>query len=170
MFRLTTRNGERGQAVILATLSLILSLGIVGFVVDIGWGYFRKIAVRTAAQAAATAAAVAASTQTGFTCGLNVPCPAETACPATPSSPPSDYMQAGCLYAKQNGFVNSGRQYVTYEANTTSYLGMSPAYRVSFTVTEDLPQLFSSVLGHRWARVASKATSGIFLQPQGACI
>jgi hypothetical protein len=167
------RSSQRGQSAIFATLSLVLSMGLIGMVVDVGWAYFTRIAAKTAAEAAASAATVAASSETGFTCGLNVPCFAnDTACPATPTSPPSDIIQTGCLYAKQNGYVNSGRQTVVYRAATDSspVTGVSPAYSVSFTVSESVPQLFSAVLGKQWATVSARATSGIFLMPQGACI
>src|SRR5262245_56468764 len=99
----------RGQAAILATLGLVTTLGSVSLVMDMGWAYYRKTNAMVAAEAAAIGAATAASVQTGFTCGLNVTCTESyTACPASPTSPPSDYLQSGCLYAKTNGFVNSG--------------------------------------------------------------
>src|SRR2546427_402181 len=104
--QLINRRKTRGQAAIFATLSLLVSLGTVGLVVDVGWGYFRKQAAKTAADSAATAAvmaAVAATTSVGYTCGLTVSCVTDTACPASPTTPPSDALQSGCLYAKQNG-------------------------------------------------------------------
>jgi hypothetical protein len=96
----------------------------------------------------------------------------ETACPETPVKPPSDALQAGCLYAKNNGFVNGGRQTVTYSAGTSSgpVTGVNPAYWVSYTVKESIPQLFSAVLGKNWGQVAARTTTGVFLDPFGACI
>jgi hypothetical protein len=172
MKHFASRNKTRGQAAVFATMSLVVTFGLIGMVVDIGWAYWRKIALRTAAESAAVASAMAASSQTGFTCGLTVPCPAQTACPALPTTPPSDVMQNGCLYAAKNGFRNSGRQTVTYTAVTDAspVAGVDPAYAVSFTVSESLPQLFSAVMGHGWAHVSARATAGVFLMPQGACI
>jgi len=77
-----------------------------------------------------------------------------------------------CLYAKQNGYLNTGRQSVTYASNTSGapVSGINPTYWVSFTVSERLPQLFSAVLGQYWAQVSSRATAAVFLDPFGACI
>ena len=173
---LSNRKRTRGQAALFATMSLVVSLGMIGLVVDSGWGYFRKQAARSAAEAAsmgAVMAAVAATPSVGYTCGLTVPCYSDAqACPASPTTPPSTVLQNGCLYAKTNGFLNSGNQTVTYRSGTTSspVTGVNPAYWISFTVTESKRQLFSSVLGRTWGRVSARSTTGIFLDPQGACI
>jgi hypothetical protein len=176
MFRhLFNRRKTRGQAALFATMSLVVSLGAVGLVVDTGWAYWRKQAARAAAESASTAAvmaAVAATTSVGYTCGLTVSCVDPTACPAAPTAPPSTVLQSGCLYAQANGFVNTGNQTVTYRSGTTGspVPGVSPAYWISFTVTENNRQLFSSVLGKTWGQIQARSTSGIFLDPQGACI
>jgi Flp pilus assembly protein TadG len=52
---------RRGQAAIFLTLSLVVTVGMVGMVVDFGWAYWRKTICKSAAQAAALAA-VKAST------------------------------------------------------------------------------------------------------------
>src|SRR5215813_10084383 len=105
MFPFNTRKGQRGQTIILTTMTLMVSFGLLGFVVDIGWAYFKRTSARTAAEAAATAAVVYASTAPNWTCGTTVACATtSTACPASPTTPPSDALQSGCLYAKQNGF------------------------------------------------------------------
>src|SRR5579884_3946702 len=102
-------DAERGQAAIMVTLSLVVTLGLLGLVVDIGWAYWRKEACATAADSAVLAAARYVSANSSFTCGSGgVTCQSDTACPASPSSPPTTNIGAGCLYAKQNGFVNSG--------------------------------------------------------------
>src|SRR5256885_10134042 len=44
-----------GQAGILMVLSLTLLFGVLGLAVDIGWGYFKRQAAQTAADAAALA-------------------------------------------------------------------------------------------------------------------
>src|SRR6266436_528876 len=94
------RRNTRGQAALFATMSLVVALGTIGLVVDSGWGYYRKSAAKTAAESASTAAvmaAVAATTSVGYTCGLTVTCVSSTACPASPTTPPSSSLQSGCL-------------------------------------------------------------------------
>jgi uncharacterized membrane protein len=78
----TSRVGERGQPIVLFTLTLPVMLGMLGLVVDLGWAYFRKEACKTAADSAAMAAAVAAYGSANLTCGSGVACQSETACPA----------------------------------------------------------------------------------------
>jgi hypothetical protein len=171
--------GERGQALILITLSLVATFGLLGLVVDIGWAHFRREAAKTAAQAAASGAAMAASVANGYSCHESdtaAPCRVDWACPDSPVKPPGDSLEAGCLYAKLNGFSNANpRQRVVMSSNISTAAaspapGTAPTYWVSATVTESLPQLFSSVLGHQWAQVQARSTTGIFLQPKGACI
>ena len=163
---------HRGQAVIFISLSLVPMLGILGLIVDIGWAYWRREAARTAAQSAAVAAAMIASRAANFNCGSGVSCAApDTACPVNPSPATSAFM-AGCLYARQNGFTATGRQNVVYQANTSSppVAGITPAYWVSYTVSETIPTLFSAVLGQNWMQIKSRGTAAVFAQPTGACI
>src|SRR5689334_12774058 len=118
MERRRRNDTQRGQAAVMVTLSIIPTLALLGLVVDVGWGYYRKEAARIAAQAAATAAATVVANADITTCNAhNVTCQNATACPASPVLVASDNMSNGCLYAKQNGFVNSGLQTVTMEAH-----------------------------------------------------
>ncbi len=55
------RNRCSGQAALMITISLPVTLGLIGLVVDVGWAYYREEACRTAAQSAAFAAAMAAN-------------------------------------------------------------------------------------------------------------
>src|SRR5579872_5751147 len=104
---------QRGQVAIMVTLSLPVSLGLLGLVVDIGWANWRKEACRGAAQSAAMAAAVAAKAAGTYTVQ------ADTACPSTLSA--SVPLQAGCMYAVQNGFTNgASRRTVSMAAGTSS--------------------------------------------------
>src|SRR5277367_4449026 len=105
---------RRGQALVLATLSLFMLFGIMGLAVDLGWSYYRKQVAQTAADSAALAAAVTAENSSGtniITCGsYNVVCQATaTACP-TVTGTPANNIQSGCVYAKANGFTNAGTQ------------------------------------------------------------
>ena len=168
---------RRGQAALLITLSLVPIVGMLGLVVDIGYAYYRKVLAKTAAQSATIAAIMAVQSASSWgTCNSNgLTCQNATACPASPSTPPSNNIMNGCLYAKQNGFVNSGNQTVTMEAHgpdgtTPPGTTISPAYWVSTTITENLPQLFSAVLGKTSAKVAVRSISAVFLSAAGACI
>lgn len=102
---------RRGQALVMATMSLFMLFGVMGLAVDLGWSYYRKQVAQTASDAAALAAAVVAENSSGnnvITCGqYNVDCQAATAC-ATITGTPANNIQNGCLYAKANGFTNSG--------------------------------------------------------------
>lgn len=173
---LANRRTRSGQAAIMVTLTLPLTLGLVGMVVDMGWAYWREEACRTAAQAAAFASAMAANKASNQTCGSGVSCTTSyTACPSNPTSPPSSVVQNGCLYAKANGFTtggNNGRQNVLYGANTTNspVSGVTPAYWVRFVVAEKIPTLFSAVLGQPWMVVSARSTGGAFSSSGGGCI
>lgn len=184
---------ERGQALVMIVVSSILLFAAVGLVVDSGWARFRQQAAQAAADAAALAAAQAvvssgAGTTQGFnspsiatptctpTCGSGgVACQAETACPASPTTPPTNNIQAGCLYAKANGFSTGGNQNVTVTANTTSPPPNNPHvtvnYWVTAKVTETQTQLFSAVLGNRFMNPGAHSTAAIMPGPGGGgCI
>ncbi len=171
-------NTRKGQAAIFMTMSLLVLLGLMGLVVDVGWAYWRKEAAKTAAQSAAYGAIKYLDYNNLSACGVaGFVCQNATACPASPASPPTTAMGAGCLYAKQNGFINSGQQNVTMEAHgpdgvhSPAATGTSlPIYWVSYTVTEHIPQLFSAVLGQQWNTVTGRATAAIFSRPSDACI
>ncbi len=154
-------------------MSLVVIMGLLGFVVDFGWAYWRREACRTAAQSAASAAAIAVLDKTPPACTTpGITCQAATACAASPTSPPATNIDNGCLYAKQNGFVNAGRQSVTIEANSGAppVPGVSPNYWVRVTISESLPQTFSAVLGQPLGRVTARSTTGVFAAPANACI
>jgi len=158
------------------SLSLVPTLGMLGLVMDIGWAYYRKMAAKTAADSAVIASVMAVQGASDWsTCNANgLTCQVATACPAAPALPGNNMIN-GCLYAKQNGFVNSGRQTVTMTAHgpdgiAPPGLSVTPAYWVSATVTESEPQLFSAVLGKTSAQVAARSTSAVFLAASGACI
>lgn len=161
------------------TLTLPMTLGMIGLVVDVGWSYWRAEACRTAAQAAAMAAVMQAMSASDLTCGSGVACTSSAStyvqCPSSPSSPPSNNLQAGCLYAQSNGFTlggNGSRQNVQYAAYTSGspVSGSTPSYWVRFVAAEKIPTLFTAVLGKTWMLVSSRATSAIFKPASGACV
>lgn len=168
-----------GQAALMVTISLPVTLGMVGLVVDVGWSYWRAEACRTAAQAAAMAAAMQAMSASDLTCGSGVACTSSASsyaqCPSNPSSPPANNLQAGCLYAQSNGFTlggNGSRQNVQYAAYTSSspVAGSTPSYWVRFVTAEKVPTLFTAVLGKTWMLVSSRSTAAVFKPPSGACV
>ena len=148
-------------------LALMTMLGALGLVTDLGWAYFRKQAAKAAAEAAALAAAQAALQSAGgnVTCAsTGVACQSPTACPNPIPNPPTNDLQSGCLYAKDNGFAVAagGRQNVTIAAGTgtpSTVSGVNSSYWVTVRATESLPQLFSAVLGNRVGMVAARATA-----------
>ncbi|HEY1238987.1 MAG TPA: pilus assembly protein TadG-related protein [Bryobacteraceae bacterium] len=149
---------------IFVTVTLVPLLGLVGFVTDFGWAYWRREACQTAAEAAAEAAALAAKAAGTYTVV------AETECPATPSS--GTPWQVACLYATANGFTNgSNRQTVKVSAGTSSapVSGISPGYWITTTVSENMPTLFSAVLGHSAMKVSARATSAVYAA-SGGCV
>ena len=172
--KLRSKNdSRRGQAAIMMTMSIVVTLGLLGMVVDMGWAYWRKQAAKTAADAAVMGAVMSVANIHSFTCSTpDVVCQSDTACPADPVSPPANLMQSGCLYAKQNGFRNYDRQTVTMAGNIglSPVTGVQPSYWVSATVTEKQPMLFSAILGQQWAFLRARSTAGIFTHPAGACI
>ena len=95
---------------------------------------------------------------------------AETACSVTPTN--STNLGSGCLYAKQNGFVNQGNQIVTMQAGSgrLPINGVVADYWIIATVGENIPQLFSAVLGSPWAKVRARSVAAVYKPPIGACI
>src|SRR5277367_1852160 len=167
---------RRGQALVLATLSLFMLFGIMGLAVDLGWSYYRKQVAQTAADSAALAAAVVAENSSGtniITCGsYNVVCQATTACPAVTT--PANNIQNGCLYAKANGFTNAGTQTVKM---ASSALGSAPnatqfsvLYSVTAYVQESNPQLFSGLAGNTQGQIQAVATAEVVQLPMPYCI
>jgi hypothetical protein len=165
------KSRRSGQAAIFVTLSLPVLFGMLGMVVDIGWDYWRSEACKTAAQSAASAAGIAAKAASNLTCASGVACTASATtfadCPASPTSPPTNNIMNGCLYAQANGFTTGGngsRQRVQYAAYTSGspVAGSAPSYWVEFVVYEKIPALFLSVLGTSWTQVSAASTSGVF--------
>ncbi len=110
-----------------------MSLGLIGLAFDMGWAYWRKEACARAANAAAYAAIAGASSATNQFVRqryrLLGPVGSSYNCPANPTSVTNNF-DNGCLYAKQNGFLNTGRQTVTVQGGTTAAPapGLTPAY------------------------------------------
>ena len=113
------RGGQRGQALLLVTLSLFAMCGLLGLAIDLGWSYFIQKSAQNAADSAALSAAHQALCGPGsssscgspsapgetvpITCG-NVNCQPATAC--APGN--SNNLSSGCFFAQQNGFTPGG--------------------------------------------------------------
>src|SRR5262252_8949217 len=95
---------ERGQAMMMMTLSIILICGMLGMVVDLGWGFFVKRSAQSAADAAALAAVRKAYSVIGqqgdYSCGTDLDC--ESAAVSCSSITNSSNLYNGCQYAQQN--------------------------------------------------------------------
>lgn len=181
--RVRNRRCERGQAALFMTMTLALTMGLIGLVVDLGWGYWRQEACRTAAQAAVRGAIMFAinnnSTWPPSTCtsSSTIVCQSTpTACPSnlTLNTTPTTDVQSACLYAQQNGFIATGKQNVTIAANTGSpptTSGVTTAYYVTARVSELVPLTFLSVIAHGVGDIVSaRATAGVISHSAGSCV
>lgn len=126
----------------MTSLSLFVMLGMMGLVVDLGYGYYRREAAQTASDAAAAAMIQAAIqlSPNSQSCGSSaVWCgsPAGTAanCPATAPATLSTAFDYGCKMAELNGFATTGRQTVSIQANTSSSAPTVPGTTVSYWAT-----------------------------------
>jgi Flp pilus assembly protein TadG len=163
-YPINDRRGEKGQATIMVTLSLLAMFGLMGLAVDLGWAFY----IRRSAQAAADAAALSAA-RAGIQSNLTIDC-VSMGCATTPvscSQVTAANLTVGCSYAQRNGFTpdgHSGHQTVTIQANTgnpVSATGVTSTYWVTMRVTETVPQLFSAILGHPLATVSARATGAL---------
>jgi len=158
-----------GQILIMFTLTLVPMFGLMGLVTDLGYMHFIKMSAQTAAQAAAMATIIdykssfggasKSCTDTGVSCSSTpVTCTANITTPA-------NSIEHGCMYAQNHGF-NGTNQWVTYTAGisgtppTASGMGTA-SYWVTFRVIQQVPQLFSAVLGNTSGMVASRSTAAL---------
>ncbi len=160
---------QRGQILILVTLAAIPMFAIAGLVTDLGYMQYVRRSTQTAADAAARAAMIqfhSANFGSSYSCGGSVVCQAAPKFCDPAIGVPANAIENGCLYAKQNGFLHSSSQDVTYtsgvSASPPTTVGLSSAsYWVTFRVTQIVPQLFSAVAGNTSGMVTSRATAAI---------
>ncbi len=167
----------RGQAIIFVTLSLVVTFGALGLVVDLGWSSWRQESGRAAAQAAVLAGARSARHML-LTCGVTggVPCQSFTDCPSALTDN-TDPIQVACMYAQRNGFTNggnNGKQTVRIAANLLSnaappVAGYHPEYWISAIVSEQNPPTFAAVMGLGGLIPTAQATAGVFVS-WGGCV
>ena len=177
--RVHSRKSERGQALLMITVSSFAMFGVLGLAVDLGWAYY----VRTSASAAADAAAMGAiqaanqavAAGVAYSCGANgIVCNSDPVdCPVSPTT--TTNIGNGCLYAKANGFQSSGNQNVTMQSDVGSTpptaAGITNVqYWVTARVSQRIPQLFSAVSGHTWGTVTARATAAVVAGITGSCV
>ena len=162
-----TSSAQKGQALLLTTLSLTVLIGMLGLAVDLGWGRFQHRIAQAAADSGAISAAAKALDTMGQNdapnCSVNVSCQSATACPASGS------LNTACLYAARNGFSSggaAGRQTLLVAAGTGSAPANVPAvsdgiYWTQVTAGQSSPQSFSGVLGNTMLNVGVRATAAV---------
>jgi hypothetical protein len=164
------------------TMTLSLSFGLVGLVVDLGWAYWRQEACLEAAQSAAMGGVMFAINKN--TTWPSTPCPSSGTiiCQATATACPTNLtlgqattdVQAACLYAQQNGFKATGKQNVTIAASTGNAPtagGVSTSYYMTARVTEQVPLTFLAVIAGRTnTSVAAVSTAGVISTAAGDCV
>lgn len=159
------RRGQRGQALLLTTLSLFAMCGLMGLAVDLGYGYWVKKHAQTAVDAAALSTAYQAYANIGAAKAFpSSYTNAIAACPETGITALSN----GCEYAQSDGFTaggHSSRQNVTMISGVSSapptVPGVTADFWVTVRATETIPQLFSSLLGNTSSLSAARATAAV---------
>jgi hypothetical protein len=159
--------------IIFVSLNLFFLFAVIGLSVDLGYAYMVKVTAQTAADTAAQAAAIYAS-KNGITCGSGgLTCNASYTCVSPPVTPPVTALEAGCLYAQANGYLNTGSQTVSLIANNTTppnETGNAPALWIQASVTQTVQNSFLYWAGFHSGLVASQAVSGVRVIPPVACI
>ncbi len=148
-----------GQAIILASLTMTVMFGTLGLATDLGWNYYLKTRVQTAADAAAGAAAVFAAkngdTCTTVTCGVTYTCAGTT--------PPTTSLMAGCLYGTVDGPpVLTGTLIENNAAHPPSGLtGVSPTMWIKATITASNSNHFLFLSGFHTASILASSIAGV---------
>jgi Flp pilus assembly protein TadG len=164
----------RGQALVMVTLALVAMVGLLGLAVDLGWSFY----VRKSAQAATDAAALAAvhtaydaigGGGTYTACGATEPDCVVANAPTPCGAGLSGNLAQGCTFAAQNGFTeggNNNRQNVTMQAQVggpfiTATGPVATYYWVTARARENIPQLFSAILGNTMGTSGAKSTAAV---------
>ncbi|HWF09848.1 MAG TPA: pilus assembly protein TadG-related protein [Bryobacteraceae bacterium] len=162
---------RRGSAALLATLSLTVMFGALGFVVDLGYAQYRKRVAQSAADAAALAAASWAAAN-GSSCSSGITCNSLTNCsiPDSVTTP----LGAACVYAQANGYTQggSGGQTVTFLANDTNSPVSGNAQTLWFQVTvgQSISATFARFGGISALNVKAAAVAGVGSTGGASCI
>jgi hypothetical protein len=146
----------------MVTMGIAFLLGVLGLVVDVGWGYYRKQVAQAGADSAALASVVAAGTSTitcntgGVYCTTGSGYPSSLKC--SDSAIAGTNLASGCAYGSKNGIPSAN---ITMTANSTSpFHGATVSYWVTATVSESRTLSFLQTLGFKTSTVAASATAG----------
>lgn len=164
---------RRGQALVMVSFAAVALFSMLALSVDLGMTYWTQKSARTAADAAAIAAAKSVLMTFGNgtpVCGADCVCQEAAPCPANIPSPPTNNIEAGCLYAQQNGYrTGSGSQTILARSDTAGPPPTAPGannvlYWVSYTVRDKGPGLFSGIVGgpmNLTVRATAAVTNGL---------
>src|SRR5574340_539822 len=162
---------QRGQVLMMVTVSLFAMIGLMSLAVDLGWAHFVKRSAQKAADAAAMAGVYRVFRDSGeefeVKCTATAICQATAPCATTLPSVPTTNIEAACLYAKTNGFQTSGdngRQNVRVAGGTgvpPTAPGIQALYWNTVTVQQEVPQFWSAVMGQGAMHVTARSTAAI---------
>jgi len=161
-------NSRDGQAVIMMSMGTVFLMGILGLVVDVGWGYYRKQVLQAAVDSAVLAGTVDASAIGSVTCNTGgIVCQSATACTSATTAGTNFY--SACKYGVRNGVSNAN---LSIAAGTTSPInGVTVNYWVTATASEPVKPTFLQALGVRTGTVSASATgASISSGGGGGCI
>jgi hypothetical protein len=169
----TNRQFERGQALLMVTVGLVVTFGMVALAVDLGWGYFVLRTAQSAADAAALAAAQTAleiGEQNGpYACGSGIVCQARAPCPEQLPESPAGTVEVACAYAARNRFRMAAGQTVEVEADVTptppTALGRVVHYWVTVRTSQTLPRMFAAMISDSDGVASVRATAAVIDAP-----
>jgi hypothetical protein len=166
--KMKTNHGRSGQVLLMASVSLFVMLGMMGLVVDLGYGYYRREAAQTASDAAAAAVIQAAiqASPGSQSCGSNSvwcgsPEGVAANCPATAPVTLLTAFDYGCKMAAMNGFTTTGGQTVSIQANTTSAAPTVPGTTVSYWATVRVSENQFQLFGNNVLSSSSRSSAAI---------
>lgn len=153
------------------TLCMTLIIGLLGVVMDIGWGYYRKQVEQASVDAAVLAGATQAaslSSSSSISCGSDgIICQDPTPCTASSNN---SVIRTACQYGIVNGVAPSSL-YIS-AGTTDSGTGAAVSYWIKATVSESAIQGFSKVLNVAPLSISASATAGVMIQngTGGGCV
>lgn len=169
--RSKSARGRRGQTLIMVTFSITFLMGVLGLAVDVGWMHYVKQSEQAATDSGAMAAVYAAKWQYNNPagspshkyCSNSGTCLASatgfTSCSSLATAGYSAY--SACQYAESNGFPASAVQVAEGVNSAPLSGGATATYWAEVLITQQVPQLFSFVLGNKTGTVAAFTTATI---------
>jgi hypothetical protein len=144
--------------------SLTFLFAAIGLVVDLGYAYYLKARVQTAADAAASAAAVYAK-YNGDNCSGGTSCGTDYTCAGV--SPATTSLEAGCLYVTTDGPPSFTAHMVENNTAPPGVTGNTPSLWFQATVTTTAPNFFLYGAGYQTATISGQAIAGV---TRGPCV